>query len=78
MPMLFEQQPREGSKAFAAFKLYLDMGPERSLAAVARKLGVSKTTVAKWSRRNHWQERVAPQGKALGPSGSDPKGRVLK
>ena len=38
----FEQLPREGTKAFAAFKTYLDLGPQRSLAAVAAKLGKSK------------------------------------
>ena len=41
MPESFEQQPREGAKAFAAFSVYLSLGPERSLAAVGRKLGKS-------------------------------------
>ena len=35
MAMVFEQQARESDKAFAAFSLYLGLGPQRSLAAVA-------------------------------------------
>lgn len=30
----FEQQPNEGDKAFAAFSLYLGLGPQRSLTVV--------------------------------------------
>lgn len=41
MPHLFEQQPKESAKAFAAFQLYLNLGPERSLSAVEQKLGKS-------------------------------------
>ena len=35
MTLAYEQQPRETSKAFAAFMTYLELGPERTLAAVA-------------------------------------------
>jgi hypothetical protein len=38
MALVFEQQPRESDKAFAAFSLYLRQGPERSLAKTAEKL----------------------------------------
>lgn len=39
--MAFEQQPRESEKAFAAFKTYLELGPERSLALVGDDRKVS-------------------------------------
>ena len=42
----FEQQPRESGKAFAAFKTYLELGPERSLATVAVKVGKSRAVIA--------------------------------
>ena len=58
MPLPFEQQPRESAKAFAAFKTYLDMGPERSLKAVAQKLGKSVTMLGRWSARFDWPGRV--------------------
>jgi hypothetical protein len=33
----FEQLPKESAKAFEAFSVYLNMGAERSLAAVGEK-----------------------------------------
>lgn len=64
-PMVFERQSRESAKAFAAFSLYRDMGPERSLAAVAAKLGKSKVMMEKWSRKFDWPARVAAHGAHL-------------
>jgi len=58
MPMKFEQQSRESNKAFAAFKTYLELGPARSLATVAERVGKSKTMVERWSRRLDWPARV--------------------
>jgi hypothetical protein len=60
--MVFEQQPRESDKAFAAFSLYLGMGPQRSLASVAAKVGKSLRLMEKWSRRFGWPSRVAAHG----------------
>jgi hypothetical protein len=59
MAMEFEQLPRESNKAFAAFRVYLDLGPERSLATTGAKLGKSKVMMEKWSRRYNWSGRVA-------------------
>lgn len=56
--LVFEQQPRESSKAFTAFRTYLELGAERSLAAVADKVGKSKTMIERWSRRFDWPARV--------------------
>ncbi len=39
MPLPFEKQPRESDKAFAAFSLYLSLGPERSTREVAEAVG---------------------------------------
>jgi len=58
MPMTFEQQPKESNKAFAAFKTYLELGAERSLATAADKLGKSKRMMEKWSRKFDWPSRV--------------------
>ena len=59
MPLEFEQQSKESDKAFAAFKSYLELGPERSLAMTASKVGKSKVLMERWSRRYDWQGRVA-------------------
>ena len=56
--LAFEQQPTEGDRAFAAFSLYLSLGPERSLAKVSRELGKSLTLVGRWSSKYDWPVRV--------------------
>jgi hypothetical protein len=58
MPLHFEQQPRESSKAFAAFQVYLRMGPQRSLAAVGQQLGKSTVVIERWSSKFDWVSRV--------------------
>ena len=58
MAMVFEQQPRESSKAFAAFQVYLRLGPQRSLAAVGQQLGKSGTVIERWSSKFDWVSRV--------------------
>ena len=58
MPLTFEQQPRESNKAFAAFKSYLELGPQRSLVAVADKLGKHRTQLERWSSKFEWPARV--------------------
>lgn len=55
----FEQQPRESTKAFAAFKCYLEQGPNRSLASAATQMGCSKRRMEWLSRKYDWPGRVA-------------------
>jgi hypothetical protein len=56
--LVFEQQPRESDKAFAAFKTYLDLGPQRSLVATAAKLGKFRTSMEQLSKKYDWSARV--------------------
>lgn len=65
MAYTFEQLPRESSKAFAAFKTYLDMGPDRSLATVAQKLSKSEQLLKRWSAKFDWPGRVKAHGAHL-------------
>ena len=66
MMHIFEQQPKESNKAFAAFSLYLSMGAERSTAAVAKELAKSEQLVRRWSAKFGWTERVAAHAAHLG------------
>ena len=59
MPLPFEKQPRESEKAFAAFSLYLSLGPQRSLETVAQKFAKSSRLLKRWSVKYDWQARVA-------------------
>jgi hypothetical protein len=65
MALAFEQQPKESDKAFAAFAMYLSMGPERSTAAVAKQLAKSEQLVRRWSARWQWVERVQAHAQHL-------------
>jgi hypothetical protein len=65
MAFPFEQQPDETAKAFEAFRVYLNLGPARSLAEVARNLGKSEGLIERWSRRHHWGERISEHGKHI-------------
>lgn len=69
MAMAFEQQPRESAKAFAAFSLYLSLGPQRSLAAVAQKLAKSGQLIKRWSSKYDWPARVLAQSAHLAEVG---------
>ena len=65
MPMEFEQQPRESDKAFAAFSLYLNMGPERSTKTVGKQLGKSAGLIERWCTKYDWPARVQAHGAHL-------------
>lgn len=54
-----DRQPGETARAFAAFRIYLEAGPARSLAKVGQALGHrSAVQSEKWSSRWRWVERV--------------------
>jgi hypothetical protein len=59
MALAFEQQRKESDKAFAAFSMYLSLGPARSLAKTAAKLARSKVLMERWSSKFDWLGRVA-------------------
>lgn len=48
----------ESAKAYAAFSEYRDMGSQRSLREVAKKLGKSETLIARWSGQWDWVKRA--------------------
>ena len=54
----WDQQPKESSRAFAAFIAYRDLGLRRSCHAVAQQLKLNPSSVLELSKRHHWQERV--------------------
>jgi hypothetical protein len=57
----FEPQPKESSKAFSAFKVYRDLGPERSLAKACESYYGSSANLAQvkvWSRKFDWVDRA--------------------
>jgi hypothetical protein len=54
----WDQQPKEGAKAFAASRVYLELGPERSIPRTARELGKAESMVWRWASKYRWRERA--------------------
>jgi hypothetical protein len=54
----WERQPRESPKAFAAYLVYQDLGPTRTLIAVARKLGKNRSLIYRWGEHHAWIARA--------------------
>lgn len=57
-PKPWERQPAESAKAFAAFRLYCEMGAERTTLKVAKHCQRSASLMRKWARTHGWSERA--------------------
>lgn len=58
----FHRRPKETANAYAAFKAYCAMGPDRAIEklAISGKLKVKgRSTMLDWSRMNDWVARAA-------------------
>lgn len=64
-PALYEQQPGESNKAFAAFQMYLSLGGKRTSHEVGRKLSKSWQLCERWSFKHHWVERASAYDASL-------------
>ena len=60
MAEIWERQKNESSKAYAAFCVYRDLGPERSLEKVRQNLDKPRTRkwLGDWSVKYNWVERA--------------------
>lgn len=56
---------RESGKAIAAYAIYRDMGPDRSLRACAEQYKMPLALLSKWSRSHDWQARVKEHDLAI-------------
>jgi Phage terminase small subunit len=55
----WDRQPGESTKAFSAFRLYLEAGYDRSVQGVAQKLAKSTNTIKKWAAAFNWVARTS-------------------
>lgn len=67
----WNMRPDESAKAYQAFEVYRDMGPDRSLERVGQLLGKSTVTVERWSTANDWQARVRAFDEAAAAKASE-------
>lgn len=54
----FRRQRKESAQAYQAAKLYFELGADRSLSEVSRRLGKSRTICERWSSRWEWVVRA--------------------
>lgn len=54
----WEQLPEESGPAWAAFVVYRDLGPSRTLAKAAETLDKHPTTLSEFGRKYQWEPRV--------------------
>lgn len=54
----WERKKGESSEAYAAFKIYYQMGDKRSCVKVAKNLGRSTTLITGWCSKWNWVERA--------------------
>lgn len=57
-PEPWERQAGEHAARFEAFATYRDAGPDRTIRAVAQRLGKSASLIARWSADDAWQRRI--------------------
>lgn len=55
---LWDRQPEESAKAYAAFTVYRDMGVGRSIRATAKAIAKSARLLKEWSARHQWVSRA--------------------
>lgn len=56
--MSYERQDEETKKAFEAFTIYRDLGPERSIRKVSERLRKSEALLYRWSAQYEWVDRA--------------------
>ena len=55
---VWHRQERETSKAYEAFCIYRDQGPNRSIQRTASELGKSLTPIRRWVKKWDWMGRA--------------------
>lgn len=67
----WNMRPGETAKAYQAFEVYRDMGPDRSLERVGRALAKTRQSLDGWSTRFDWQARVRAFDEAAAAKAAD-------
>ena len=57
-PPAFVPLAGESDRAFAAFRVYLELGPRRRFLAAARQVGVTLRTIQRWANDFDWRGRI--------------------
>lgn len=55
---IFDKLSEESSRAYRGLRVYLDLGPERTLRKVAEELEIGENRIKIWSSKFNWRERA--------------------
>jgi hypothetical protein len=55
---LWQRQPEESPKAYAAFRVFLELGERRTVVGAARQLGKAESLIRGWAARYDWCRRA--------------------
>ena len=55
---IWERLPEESPKAYAAFRLFLELGEGRSYVEVARQRSKHESLIRRWASRFNWKQRA--------------------
>lgn len=55
----YPQWPCESAKAYAAFRIYRELGRRRSIRATASKAGLYPSQIERWASKHFWRHRAA-------------------
>lgn len=61
----WDRQPRESSRAFAAFAIYRDLASKRTYQQVANRLGCNGSNIRRWASEWAWYARAFEWDKFL-------------
>ncbi|MEA5474255.1 hypothetical protein VB716_08475 [Synechococcus sp. CCY9201] len=61
----WDQQPDEPSRAYELFAVYLEAGPSRSIAEMARITGHSDSNLRRYATRFNWKHRAEAHDREL-------------
>jgi len=70
-PYPWTRRDEESTPAYEAFRVYLNLGPSRTVRKVAQELDKSTTVVGQWSSRNEWGARVLAYDRHMETASTD-------
>lgn len=54
----WHRTPKETAQSYGGFRVFRDLGPKRSIAAVVTEYGITDTTCRRWAKNFNWVDRA--------------------
>lgn len=70
-PYPWTRRDNESAPAYEAFRIYLNMGAERSITEVAQEVDKARQVIGRWSSEHDWVERVRAYDRHMETASTD-------